>query len=504
MNRLPIIIAIIAAFSLASCSKRIPDFANSIPDDAVAVISLHPMQIHKKGQLNTLEVLKERAKDEVWSAILEDPLSTGLMMDEYNYLFATMEEEAPVIGLVVGMKNSEKFETLLGKIKEDISDEFAQKEGYKYFQPDSEGIVAWNEKEMILLYSPDYDEFDTTFWFSSLDWMFNPVKEESIVSLVDFKDFQGKMKDINMWMSTDDIRKIMEKFAEDKMKNFPVSLYNNYSHLYCDFAEGAMNISGETKFSEEVKKNMEEVLVMNPSLNQDALKMAPGGDLLLALAVSMDLEKVKGLVEKFSSPELDEVGDKVEEATGIPGEDLLKALTGDFTLAVNGIEGEAMIPVEFFIGIGVNSAQIQEQLMKKVETMVPVEEEGDFFMINIQGTEIYSGILNNTWVITNAKGYKEAVSGGTLDQSLLDSRFRDYSDGSMGMYVNMDLSSYPALVQGLLDQKPERKRWVEKLTEPFDYLGISAGDYQGKMTLKTNRPDENSLYTILKLTEHGE
>jgi hypothetical protein len=136
--------------------------------------------------------------------------------------------------------------------------------------------------------------------------------------------------------------------------------------------------------------------------------------------------------------------------------------------------------------------------------MVPVEEQGDFFVINIQGNEIYSGILNDTWVITNMKGYKEAVTGGSLDKSLLDSRFRDFAGGSMGMYVNLDLDSYPGMVKSLLEQKPEKGQWVRKVTEPFDYFGITAGDQQSFMTLKTNKPNENSLYTIMKMTQPGE
>lgn len=503
MKRLQIIIAVSTGIFLASCSLKTPDFAVSIPDDAIAVVSLHPMQIHSKGQLNTFESLKEKVKDEVWSMILEDPLSSGLMLDEYTFLFAKMEEEAPVIGVVAGMKDMETFETILEKIKEDIREEFVEMTDYKYVQPDKEGIVAWNEDQMIILVSPDNDEFEESYWTSSLDWMFNPVKEESITSLVDFRDFQGKMKDINLWMSTDDIMKVVEKLAKDKIQDFPVTFYNNYTHMYCDFANGAVKISGETNFSEEVQKNIDEVLVMKPALNKDILAMAPGEDLLLGLAVSMDLEKLKALIEKFSAPELGEVGDKIEETIGVPPDMLLKAFTGDFTLAVNGLEEEGMIPVEIFIGIGVESDEIQKQMMEKVEGMVPVEEEGDFFVINIQGNEIYSGILNDTWVITNMKGYKDAVKDGKLDKSLLDSQFKDFADGSMGMYLNMDLESYPQMVNDLLKQKPEQEQWVRKLTEPFDYFGITAGDQKSLMTLKTNKPNENSLYTILQLTESG-
>lgn len=505
MKRLPIVFALTVGLVFSSCSKKSPEFVNSIPDDAIAVMSLHPMQLHSKGQLNSLEGIKERAKDEIWEQIIEDPLSTGLMLNEYTYVFVTMEEQAPVIGVVSGMKDIERFESTISKIDDDLSSQYQEMEGYTFIQPDDEGAIAWNEEQLIVLVSPDNDQFETSFWTASLDKMFNPVKEESITSLVDFKDFLGKMKDVNFWISSNDMKKIIEKMAPSDVKiDLPVELYNNYAQVYIDFVNGAMNIHGETHFSEEVEKNIEEVLVMNPSLNKDMLKLAPGGDLLLAVAGSLDLDKAGDLVKKMAAEQLNELGGKVEEATGVPAEEIVKAFTGDFTIAVNGIEGEAMIPVEVFIGLGVNGEAIQEKLMETVEGMVPVDQQGDFFVINIQGTEIYSGIMDDMWVITNANGYKDAAESGKLDKSLVDSKFNDFADGSMGVYVNLDLPSYPGMVQGLLEQKPEQKKWVEKLSDPFDYLGVSAGNYQNEVTLKTSNPSENSLYTILKLTDSPE
>ena len=506
MKRLQIIIAIISGVMLFSCSQKTPDFINSIPDDAIAVASMHPMKIYTKGKLNSLDYIKEKVNDEIWGQILENPLGTGLMLDEYVYLFATMEEEAPVIGVVAGIRDMAKFEKILGRIDEGNGPEPTEMEGYKYIRPDLEGIIAWNKDQMVVLASPD-EEFETSLWTARLDWMFNPVKEESIVSLVDFKDFLGRAKDINMWISSEDIRKVFKKFAEAKTgslpADLPIDLTNNYYHLYCDFANGAMTISSETNLSEEIQKNIDEVLVFNPSLNPDLLKMAPGGNLLLAVAVSMDLEKFQKLLEKIDLPQMDEVGGKLEEATGIPAETLMNAFTGEFTLALNAIEDE-MVPVELFIGFGVKSDEIQKLLMKQVESMVPVEEQGDFFVINIQGNEVYSGIINNNWIITNMKGYKEKVKSGKLEVSLLDSRFADFSDNPMGLYLNLNMASYPEMAQALVDQSGDKKVLIEQLTGSLDYIGMSGGSNKGLITLKTNEPNENSLYTLLRIAEPEE
>jgi hypothetical protein len=502
MKHYPVIITLIAGVILSSCGKKTRDFANSIPDDAIVVASMHPMDIYKKGRLNTLQHLKEKVKGEVWEQILEDPLSTGLMLDEYTFVFVKMEEEAPVIGVVSGMKDTEKFESTLGKIDEDIKDQFIITDDYTYIIPDEDGIVAWNKDQMIVLASPDADEFEPTYLTETLDSMFHPLKEASVTSLVDFKDFLGKMKDLNFWICSDQIPELMEKAMKDSIRiDLPVTLYNNYAQVYCEFADGEMYVTGETHFSEEVEKNLEEVLVMKPSLNKTMLELAPGDDLLMAIASSMDLDKIRKLVKKSSVKNLGEIGDKLEQTTGISGEEMLDALTGDFVISVNGVKEEGMIPLEVFIGLGVNNDMIQEKLMGKVDSLAPVEQQGTFFIINAQGNEIYSGIVKDIWVITNAKGYNDAVSGGKLENSLTDSKFSDFAGGSLGMYLNLDLSAYPSMIQGVLNQKPHQKEWIEYVTASFNYLGMSAGNYESRFTLETNKPDENSLYTILKMTD---
>ena len=160
-----------------------------------------------------------------------------------------------------------------------------------------------------------------------------------------------------------------------------------------------------------------------------------------------------------------------------------------------------MIPLEIFLGIGVNGQALQEKLMETVQGLAPVEEEGDFFIINFQGNEIYSGIVNDVLVVTNAKGYKDAVKSGIHETPLTSSAFGDFTTGSLGMYVNLNMDQYPAMLMGLLGQKPEAQRWVERLTDPFDYLGVCAGNYQNKVYVKTSNPSENSLYTIMKVVD---
>jgi hypothetical protein len=243
-------------------------------------------------------------------------------------------------------------------------------------------------------------------------------------------------------------------------------------------------------------------LVAKDELNEDLLELAPGNDLLMAMAFSLELDKMVSMMKNFTPPEMDSVSNQIEQVTGMKGNEILDAMNGDFVVAINGAPEGSAIPVELLIGIGLDDATMQEKLMGQASNWADVKQEGDFFMINANGMEIYSGIVNGVWVITNASGYKDAVTGSGLEKTLKDSKFNDFAGGSMGMYMNLDLTTYPAAIQALMGQGGAPKM-LELLAESLTYMGMEASNNVTDMTLKTAKEDENSLYTLLKMMEEG-
>lgn len=503
MKKTIALLSVALLLALSSCSKQTPEFVHNIPDDAVAVISVHPMQVYTKGDISSFKSVRQMVATEIWTKVLDNPLSSGLMLNEYSFAFVRMQEDNPQIGLICGMRDSDKFESLIKKVEPELSKAIKDEKAYKWLEIEGHAAMAWNEKQLVVLGSLDESDSGASH-MTAMPGMFNRVREESITSMVDFKDFLGKMKDMNAWVSSDKVFDIVQEFAGDNMPDLPVELYHNYGQVYIDFAKGQMNITSESHFSEEVEKNIEQFLVMKPGLDEKMLDLAPGGNLLLALAVSADIEKAKEMVDRFAPPELDSISESVETATGMSVEEITNSINGDFTLSINGVEGESMIPVEIFLGIGVNGTELQEKLMENAKNMLPVEEEGNFFLINIQGNEIYCGIVNDVLVLTNTKNYKNSIGNNAYTKPLSNSAFSDYADGSMGLYVNLNLDEYPQMIQDILVQNAGTATLVERYATPFSQLGVSGGNYKNNMELITSRPSENSLYTLLKMTEPAE
>jgi len=505
MKKFPLLAILIAVLFAASCSKKSPEFVKTIPDNAFAVMSMHPQQIFDKGRINSFENIKKEIRDEFILSLIDHPAKSGLMLNEYSYVFVYFKDEAPIVGFVAGMASESNFESVLEKIKEEEGGEFIDNDGFTTYFPDDELVVAWNNEQALFLGAMDH-ELSAEEMTSEVSRLLNLEKENSITSMVDFNDFSGKMKDLNIWVSSDEVRKMMETM--DAMKNMdfnlPMNLYNNYAQLFFEFEDGVMYLNTESHFSEEVEKNVEQFMVIKSKINDDLLEITPGNDLLMSIALSMDLKKFKEMMNKMDIDEISGVGDKIEETIGVPSDELWESLSGDFVLAINGTEDGGMIPVEALIGIGLNDETLQKKLMETVGGMLPVEDKGDFFLIKTQGIEIYSGIVEGIWVITNAKGYKDDISGSGLSSSLKDSKFMDYAGGGMGTYINLDFSTYPAGLQSMVSQKAEVAEMLELVTESLVSLGVEQSQYEGKVTILTAKKDENSLYTLLKLADELE
>jgi hypothetical protein len=506
MRKLPLLALFVLAIIATSCSKKSPEITKSIPDEAFVVASFHPKQLYDKGQIATFENVFSKIDNEVILTILKDPGQSGIKMDEYAFVFSYFVDDESVVGATAVLKDKEAFSKLIRNLIDSEGKEFeiTEIEGYSLFAPENEETgMMWNEEQLIFLSTPDKNK-STAEWQTMLSPLFELEKENAVTSIVDFNDFTGKMKDINFWVTGDEFKKLIEKSGMmDQMDfNFPMELYNNYSQHFVDFDNGAMYLHSETHFSDDVKKAAETFLMAKENLNERLLELTPGNNLLLAMAFSLELDKIVDLMKNFSPPEMDTVSGKIEKATGIPGKDILDALNGDFVIAVNGAPEGSSIPVEILIGIGLDDESLQKRLMGTVENMADVQKDGDFFMINANGVELYSGIVDGIWVITNTSGYKDAVTGSGLEKSLKDSKFSEYTDGSMGMYVNLDLTTYPAALQGMMSSgsAPEI---LELLIASFEYLGMEASNKAYDMTLKTTKDDENSLHTILKFMEQA-
>jgi hypothetical protein len=502
MKKIPLLIAVLALLVTASCSKKASEIVKSIPDHATLVASLHPEQIYKKGQIGSFESITESISNEFIRSILKDPVLSGIDMSDYIYFFAYFIDDEPVLGMTADLKSQGKFTGMIEELNKKNYQEVISHKGYNMIIPESsDGGIAWNEKQVILLMTPQ-NAMTPDDWQAELVTLFDQEKDRSITSVMNFRDFSGKMKDMNIWLAGDDLKKILEKSKSlQKMDfDFPVSFDNNYSHVFVEFTDGAMNVNSEMYPSDDIKKATETFLVAKENLNADMLKMSPGNNLLMAVAFSLETDKVVKLMKNFNPPQMEGMSDKIEQTTGVPGKDILEALSGDFVLSVNGAPEGTSVPVEVLIGIGLNDETLQEKMMGSVGNMAQVEKDGDFFMIKAGGVELYSGIAKGIWVITNVPGYKDAITGKGLKQTLSDSEFKDYAGGSMGMYLNLDLTTYPAAMQSMMTSGGAPKT-LELLTESFDYLGMEASNYENKMILKTANDKENSLYTLLRLVE---
>lgn len=502
MRKVSVLIFVIAGILVSSCSKKGVRLEKSIPDESFAVASLQPQQLFRKGQINTLEFLMDNIDNDFLQEVVKNPSETGIEMDAYSYMFAYFKNDNPLIGVTAALDDPEKFNAFVKNLIDKDQDDIVSKGEFSFFIPDNdEAAMAWNTEQIIFLASPG-EKYAAEDWKSELLSLYDLPKEETITSIVDFNDFTRKMKDMNLWFTGDQIMKIINKLdAKDSIEfDIPLELSNNYGQIFADFQDGAMYVHAETHYSDDVAKAAETFIITKDELNKDLLKLTPGNDLLMGIAFSVKLNKLINLIRNFTPQDMDGVSNQIQQVTGVPGKDILESLSGDLVIAVNGAPEGSAIPVEITIGIGLDDESLEKKMMDQVKNMASVEQDGDFFMINANGIELYSGIVKGIWVITNTPGYKDAVTGKGLDKNLQDSKFRDYSNGSMGMYLNLDFSGYPSALQRMLPSE-DSPGTFERISSSLSFMGIEASNSESDVIVKTTKDDENSLYTLLKMLD---
>ena len=77
----------------------------------------------------------------------------------------------------------------------------------------------------------------------------NLDKENALVTDKDFNNFLGKQKDINAWISTNNINNIRNLEGLDEGLGLFGGIKNNYGHIFLDFQKGYLTLNTNLRFN---------------------------------------------------------------------------------------------------------------------------------------------------------------------------------------------------------------------------------------------------------------
>jgi hypothetical protein len=338
---------------LAFCATSLFGQASKlIPNDAVAVMSIHSESFEKKVDMDKvwqMEIFKEfdtKAKTElkenydIVSRIYKEPSKAGVNLFPRSYGYVQKADEMVFMAQVFNMASKDKFEDFLknGLMKSGPQMTIEKSSGFEYIFMD-EAALAWNDKAIMFatvqgdqkgLYEGlDYDD---EAYYEKLDERRKKFATEKKAMLVkklsgviaknvtaisnsNFMEFKKATHDVGMWLNMDYISQFIAesamnessmKMEEAKMMEYLAGITeDSYYHALVNFKAGEAEMDIKTYTNEKMFDLYKGVYSKN--INPDFFNYVNGGQLLGFASVAIDIEKAVAATLEVYKPMMAEI-----------------------------------------------------------------------------------------------------------------------------------------------------------------------------------------------------
>lgn len=543
------LVVVFLLLTTVSCKKS-EEHLRLVPESAGVVLIYDVQELSQKIKLNEFtgsnvyalleeELQKEgkKGKDaaKLFASMLETPEDFGVDLEKEVYMFFTAEEDDEAfIGYVMGIDGEKFEENLLSKI-EDISDEdidIEEEDEIHYIEIDEQAIVGWNDKMLLMLVVPDLDNDSEEESKDNIeDYMvecFERKKGESIISNDDFMTFYENRKDLSFWVDAEFLTDMVKEYGTSDLPTGlnldDISMFQ----FHLAFEDEAIVFITESTFDDQ---DDAEDLPMRKGLNEKVLKKLPQ-DPYAFYGASADAEEAFDyLIETFDAQGMVAMASsEIRKTLDMSLDEALRTFGGDFAFVLHEVkttkkervdydfdhETEEMVEtVEIVdqlmpmmaLAMSINDDKLYNKLIELLEQADPdgemVSKEDNYYIIDVEGIDIYTTLEDDVWVITNDEALIKIVSDGDYgNKSLANSDHADDIEDSYGYgYLNLDYDSYPKALKNRMEEdmdKDDKKLFDNMISilSHATYKGTSKTSVEMKLHLKDS--DENSLYTIFK------
>ena len=501
-------------FLFASCSTTKMSYYESIPDDAVAHISMNFEKMAKK--INGKEVLasfiykqfiREIQEDNSKAAAFVDdffknPENSGIDFSTDAGFFYMKTPDNNTLLFCLNIKDYGKFDDFINKLfKLAEVDKIIKDDGFQYISED-ETFFCWNESYVIHFIPEEVSNPDL-----SLSYIRNIMKgevENPITKNKDFIEFCDNKKDVNGWISDKIIDDEETRKSAEEM--FGATLDNSFIHAFLSFNKDDMTLTAELKANEEMKKANVFKELMKTGIDKKVLTHLPGPELAAVLSYAFNPDAIynKFLKDDEDTQEIDATFSAMANMTL---QDVVNSFGGDMVILVSGFQkpsGKAsMIGLEIIegyepritIAISLNNKDFFETILKAAPPEF-VKESGDFYEVNIDGLIVHTGVIDGVWLITNDT---EVVGNGgkVFAKSLAQNEISDAMGNSSSLF-HLDISEKS--VKEFMQEVTEGKEDWKTVMKYFKSLSLYiSNDFNMTIKLGVNPVNDNSLESLFEI-----
>ncbi len=483
----------VVSFFLLSCSKQ-SELLNVIPKDAPMVVTVNLNSIVEKGEMKDFvkspmfatikkAITKTNPKPaQFLEEFFSDPSIAGINFKEDIFMYMTKNGEYFCVS--IKLDDAAKLQGILDKMAKEFGAPIKTKKDGEFTMIDENSVaIGWNNDKFLIV-TDTKQAGGTQEKFKELMGLSG---DNSITANDDFKEFYGKKKDINFWMDFAIINANPEVAQMYKMMGLDMT--GSTMHVYGEFAQGELVISGDMKMTEEFAKKFGNL--SKDGLNPALLNMLPKNKALAVYSIAINPKEYYNMIANMfkANPgfNLEQIDQYLKTFIGFKLADIFNSFGGDFMLSFNGLKTiqkevidydyttndtlrrleTKIIPV-LSLHATVKDDQLLKELIAKIGPLA--KPRGNNYEITFEGITVYAGVQNKVLVITNSEDIIDNAAQGFGNNSLASTEYAElFKTAPVVFYANINYAGYPNDFKEVLYTDPMT---AMVMTQASPYLDI--------------------------------
>ena len=343
------LLAIVLLFATPSC-KQAGKTGLLVPKDAIVAVHVSTESLTSKlsweelKQTGWFKKLSDETNNEpVARELLDNPSSAGIDIKTGLTFFLNKQGQGGYACFQGGLKDAAAFEATLKKAtREEVT--IQKKDDLNIVALGSEAVLTWNNSRFIFLgdaplggfnplgYSEKQMRFDTDSLIEFAKSTYKLKGKELLDSDSKFADLVKSNGDIHFYFSSENY---YNGLMGGMLNLFKASelMEGNVVTGSLNFDNGKISVTGKQYYGKELAKILEKYPAKK--IDGKLLNRLPSGDLIGFFAVDAQMD---GLVEILKLTGVDGVANGYLGKKDLTLQDLAKAFTGEFAMALTGVE----------------------------------------------------------------------------------------------------------------------------------------------------------------------
>lgn len=541
-------VLLIAAILFSACSKPADQYMNSLPKDAGIVLTYDLKSIATKGEFNKIpdskmfamlqkEMKKEDPKvAETVQELIKNPLVTGIDLTKDVFVF--LPNDFGYVGVLAKLGKEGEWDKYLENLNKKAEGSIKVNKEEKLSTIAQENVVvAWDGAKIMVLAGIHMQDP-----MPKMKELMAQKAEASLNENADFAEFMKGKKDVSYWIDlavVEGLFKNLKELSHNPMMSqqmdipfdkFP-PMAGSYMHLYADYAKG--EIVGASKFnpSKEYLEKINPQEIYKDGISDAMLNMIPKDKALAIFAAAMNFNKMTDYFKGFIPEDAMAQMKMGLQQVGLTEDNVFNFFDGEILFTFNGLKTvpvtrpqfdfetntEKTVTVDqpipmFTLNFTVNDDALYK---KAVEMLIPmagqmgvkIEKKGSFYAVDLEGVNVYIGMKDKVFLVTNCDAVFEGAEKGFGDASLAATEHGKMMKSNPSyMYINLNFASYPDAIKNAIYSIEEgAKPMIDKVMGILDPLEnittVSRKDGTGTMKISFKNKDENALVTIFKMVD---